>query len=55
MSKFDLLMKKHPNIKQTLSNSHERRIKSKLSHFDNDNDFDKNNLDIYNLNDDKQE
>jgi len=53
MSKFDLLMKKHPNIKQTLSNSHERRIKSKLSHFDND--FDKNNFDFSKLNDDKQE
>lgn len=53
MSKFDLLMKKHPSIKQTLSESNEKRIKSKLKHFDNTIKFqeDKNNFKRLNLND----
>jgi len=53
MSKFDLLMKKHPNIKQTLSESNEKRIKSKLKNFDNKIMFqeDKNNFKRLKLND----
>jgi hypothetical protein len=35
MSKFDLLMKKHPIIKQTLTTSNEKRIKGRLHNFDN--------------------